>query len=458
MESYLRTRTFLCSLFFLAFGAVFGNASTATAQINVITVDCTPFVSPGPSSFGPTNTMGTALQAVDLGSDFNVTEVTSAAFQALTAEQLASFDLIAVNNNPSRLGDNCVAGVGNGLGITWHSVVGIQSGGRVVLSSHDAPRFKLLRTPPDQPLFTGFEPFGTVGFVRQAALWTGGVPGQTGLLIFNDAARFTPGFGSPIGGQGWDNPELNLPTAWGITDLDQSGGNFMDGGYTDILPAFQTHPIYDGTAIGGVILSDVRGAQFTLSSFSANIGDTSFHSVFDSFDPLIFTPTEVVVNAMIVNVDGLCPFCASNAALGPDGKAITLIRDAAPVTALDHYKCYAVETKGHSHRSRGHTHGFRGRDVLLEDQFETKETRVKEERLLCNPVSKDGVPIVNPTAHLVCYAIHDLSGQRHFARRKVLTADQFGELKLRVMMPRMLCVPATKEDLGIVRHDRPKKR
>jgi hypothetical protein len=149
-------------------------------------------------------------------------------------------------------------------------------------------------------------------------------------LIFNDAARFVPGGGPPIGGQGWDNPELNLPGAWGITDVDQAGGNFMDGGYTDILPAFQNHPIYDGTAVGGVVLSDVRGAPFTVSSFSANIGDTSFHSVFGSFDPSILTPTEVVINAGIVDVGGLCPFCALNAAAGPDGLAITLIRDAGP--------------------------------------------------------------------------------------------------------------------------------
>ncbi|UCH75043.1 MAG: hypothetical protein JSU82_04130, partial [Rhodospirillales bacterium] len=113
---------------------------------------------------------------------------------------------------------------------------------------------------------------------------------------------------------------------WGIVDLDQAGGNFMNGGYTDILPAFASHPIYDGTAIGGVVLSDVRGAQYTLSSFSANIGDTSFHSVFDAFNALIFTPSEVVINAGVVDVDGLC-FCTGNAAPGPDGKAITLVRD-----------------------------------------------------------------------------------------------------------------------------------
>ena len=55
-------------------------ASAVTAQtIDVITVDCTPMLSPGGSSFGPTYTMGMALQAVDTGGLFNVTEVTPAA-------------------------------------------------------------------------------------------------------------------------------------------------------------------------------------------------------------------------------------------------------------------------------------------------------------------------------------------------------------------------------------------
>jgi hypothetical protein len=311
---------YLFSVIFLA--AAFGSPPSALAQINVITVDCTPFVSPGAGSFGPTNTMGMALQVVDQGSDFNVTELTPMAFRNLTAQQLATFDLIAINNHPARLGDGCIAGAGGGIGTTWQGVVGVNSGGRVVLTSHDAPRFKLQRTPPAPPLFTGFEPFGTFGLVRQAALWAGGVPGKTGFLVFNDSARFFT-----VGGVGWNNAELNLPPAWGITDLDQSGGNFMNGGYTDILAAFQTHPIYDGTAVGGVVLSDTRFAMDSISSFSANVSDTSFHSIFATFNPLILSPTEVVINAGVVDVLNLC-FCSGAAAPGPDGTAITLIRDA----------------------------------------------------------------------------------------------------------------------------------
>jgi hypothetical protein len=122
-------------------------ASATQAQINVISVDCTPLVSPGGTSMGPSNTMGMSIQQVDMGGQFNVTEVTPQAFRGMTAAQLAAFDLIAVNNNPIRLGDNCVVGAGNGLGTTWQSVIGVQNGGRVVLSSHDAARFKIIITP-----------------------------------------------------------------------------------------------------------------------------------------------------------------------------------------------------------------------------------------------------------------------------------------------------------------------
>lgn len=313
MKSWLKTLLRSSHAILLALPVMFITSGVALAQINVITVDCTPFVSPNFTSFGPDNTMGMSLQQVDPGNVlFNVTEVTPAAFRALTAAQLAAHDLIAINNNPTRI--DC--GSGLGLGTTWHSVIGINSGGRVVLNSHDAARFKII-IPPGGAFGglnpgPGVEPFGADELVRDAALWAGG-GSSTGLLIFNDSARFFT-----VGGQGWNNPELNLPAAWGITDLDQSFGLFMGGGYTDILPAFQTHPIYTN-------LTDQRFGVGSISSFGANIVDTSFHSIFGSFNNSIFTPTEVVINAGIVDPGGFGIGLA--AAPGPDGSAISLIRD-----------------------------------------------------------------------------------------------------------------------------------
>jgi hypothetical protein len=280
--------------------------------INVITVDVTPFVSPGGSSFGPQNTMGMALAAVDQGGDFIVTEVTPAAFAALPAAVLATYDLIAMNNHPAR--------IAGGIGATWQGVVGVASGGRVMLTSHDAPRFHMLAPSPGPPLFTGNEPFGAPDLIRQAALWAGGAPGLTGLLIFNDAPAF-------VGGTGWNNVEMNLPAAWGIADLDAFGGSaIVDGGYTSVV-ASPANAVYNGAL--GVALSTARFAPNSISSFSANIGDGSFHTIFGAYNAGILTPSELVINSGIIDVGG---FGVGNAAAlaGLDGTPITLVRQAIP--------------------------------------------------------------------------------------------------------------------------------
>lgn len=282
--------------------------------LDVITVDCTPFVSPGPSPFGPTHTIGTALQDVDHGGDFNVTEVTPAAFRALAAGQLAQFDLIAINNDPGRI--EC--GSGQGMGASWQGAVGVASGGRIALVSHDAPRYHIEVPPGGPPLHGGFEPFGARDLLRQTALWAGGGT-RTGLVIFNDA----PGL---VGGLGWDNPALNLPALWGIADLSQLPG-LGDGGYTEILAGFAGHPLYDATADGGALLTDERFGPSSIGSFADESGDTSFHSVFASYNAAIFTPSEVVTHAGETDVGGLCPGCTLLAAPGPNGAAITLIRE-----------------------------------------------------------------------------------------------------------------------------------
>ena len=400
--------------------------SIAQAQINVLTVDCTPFVSPPNTSFGPPNTMGMSVQQVDLGGQFNVTEVTPATFRGLTAASLSEFDVIAVNNNPSRI--DC--GSGLGLGTTWHDVIGVESGGRVVLTSHDAARFKIIITPGTSFFGRGapgpgVEPFGADELVRNTVAWAGSGE-ATGLVIFNDSARFFT-----VGGVGWDNPELNLPAAWGITDLDQTGGTPRDGGYTDILPAFATHPIYLG-------VSDARFGVNSLSSFPANVADGSFHSVFGSFNPAIFTATEVVINAGVVDVGGFnAKFAigANQGPAGPDGSAITLVRDE-PAPRLDHFVCYKVRER--SHLEPG--------PVMLEDQFNSGSAWVHKAKSLCVPVDKNGEGIEDADSHLTCYELEP----RESARVDVLVENQFGMQELRVRRSKTLCVPSTKEVVRVL--------
>ena len=294
---------------------------TREPPFDVLTVDCTPFVSPGGGPFGPQLTMGMALQAVDAGGDFLVTEVTPQVFRSLSEDQLREFNLIAILNHPVRLGDNCVAAAGNpGIGTNWHNVIGINSGSRVFLTSHDPVRAHMTAPPGAPPCNTGNEPFGAPGLIRQAALWAAGGAG-TGLVMFNDSPAFA-------GGLGWDNPELNLPAAWGISDANMLPGlgGIGDGGYTEILAAYEPHPIYDLSGGGGVNLDDARLAPDTISSFAANVGDGSYESVFGGYNAGIFTASEEVINAGAIDVGGFG--CGSfNTVVGPDGLAISLVRE-----------------------------------------------------------------------------------------------------------------------------------
>jgi len=405
--------------------SIFALPSTAQAQINVLTVDCTPFVSPPSTSFGAPNTMGMSVQQVDMGGQFNVTEVTPAAFRGFTEAGLSEFNVIAINNNPSRI--DC--GSGLGLGTTWHNVIGVQSGGRVVLTSHDVARFKIIISP-GTAFFgqgapgPGVEPFGADELVRNAVVWAGSGR-STGLVIFNDSARFFT-----VSGQGWDNPELNLPAAWGISDSDQTGGQPRDGGYTDILPAFATHPVYQG-------LSDTRFGVNSISSFAANVSDGSFHSVFGSFDPTIFTPTEVVINAGVIDVGGFnAQFLvgANQSPLGPDGTAITIIRDD-PAPTLDHFVCYKVKELSH----------IAPQVVLLEDQFQNGSAWVHKAKSLCVPADKNGEGIMDADSHLTCYEVKP----RENARADVVVENQFGSQELRIRRSKTLCVPSRKEVIRV---------
>jgi hypothetical protein len=47
--------------------------------------------------------------------------------------------------------------------------------------------------------------------------------------------------------------------------------------------------------------------------------------------------------------------------------------------------------------------------------------------------------------HLTCYRIKP---ELEFEKREAILRDQFGEQKVIVMKPDLLCVPSNKEDLG----------
>jgi uncharacterized repeat protein (TIGR01451 family) len=99
-----------------------------------------------------------------------------------------------------------------------------------------------------------------------------------------------------------------------------------------------------------------------------------------------------------------------------------------PPRLLDHFKCY--QTKGVRLRPRP--------EVVLTDQFGTREVMVDKPLLFCTPVDKNDEGILRPDQHLVCYGIKP----RESVSRSVGVRNQFGTATLRVKKAVTLCVPS----------------
>jgi hypothetical protein len=104
---------------------------------------------------------------------------------------------------------------------------------------------------------------------------------------------------------------------------------------------------------------------------------------------------------------------------------------------LDPFNCYRVRNLKNPR--------FERTDVALTDEFAVNDgtfTAVKP-TYLCNPTSLDGVAVNNSDDHLTCYKIRG-PALASSARPEIAVDDVFGSLELRVLKPRMLCVPSTK--------------
>jgi hypothetical protein len=107
---------------------------------------------------------------------------------------------------------------------------------------------------------------------------------------------------------------------------------------------------------------------------------------------------------------------------------------------LNHFKCYQ-----RAKRAKKGPEGL----VYLKDQFETKETLVKDFEegpfLVCNAVHKIGEGIVEGPGiaqHLACFKIMDAEGQRKFAIDTVSVENQFAMSELDLSKARLLCESA----------------
>jgi hypothetical protein len=115
----------------------------------------------------------------------------------------------------------------------------------------------------------------------------------------------------------------------------------------------------------------------------------------------------------------------------------------APVTAqaqLDHYKCY--QGKDLKQPKFTKLKCSNGQNTITSDQFVANEcVDVQKVKFVCNPVSKNGSVINDPTAHLICYQI---KGANLVPRPKVEISTQFQVSQFEIKKPKLLCVPGSK--------------
>jgi hypothetical protein len=101
---------------------------------------------------------------------------------------------------------------------------------------------------------------------------------------------------------------------------------------------------------------------------------------------------------------------------------------------LDHFKCYAANTLQPP------------QTITLADQFMTTTATLKRPYRFCNPVDKNGEGITDPTGHLMCHRIRDAV---RFTPRDVLIRNQFGDQTARIIKTESLCNPATKDGVPL---------
>ena len=115
--------------------------------------------------------------------------------------------------------------------------------------------------------------------------------------------------------------------------------------------------------------------------------------------------------------------------------------DTPPVKAeLGSFKCYGVK------RPYG-TPKFEEVEMMLDDEFDSKFTRVKNPESICVPVSKDISEISDATSSLTCYKIKDVNGQPKFQQLDVEVWNElYGEGQaLTLKKAKVVCVPSTIE-------------
>ena len=107
---------------------------------------------------------------------------------------------------------------------------------------------------------------------------------------------------------------------------------------------------------------------------------------------------------------------------------------------VNHYKCYKVKI------ASGTAKFPKGVQASVADEFNAppKLFDVRKPKHFCNPVSKNGEPVKDANAHLVCYQVKGVKGQPKHVRRTVFVNNQFGPETMTTIKESLLCVPSIK--------------
>jgi hypothetical protein len=197
---------------------------------------------------------------------------------------------------------------------------------------------------------------------------------------------------------------------------------------------------------GKLVSGDGEGAGpgFTPNLQCYAIRDTSGQSKFEEREVVVFDQFAEEQELIVHRASRLCE---------PASKGIKSGAAVAGSTGpLGSMKCYLVRYPPGKDR-------FERTSRFLLDQFEEKLHIVVKPVELCTPVDKftndpckqiviicgTGVqPQQFPIDHLMCYQIRYAPGYSSLKSVRMFTADQFGELAIKVWSPNMLCVVAEK--------------
>lgn len=102
-------------------------------------------------------------------------------------------------------------------------------------------------------------------------------------------------------------------------------------------------------------------------------------------------------------------------------------------TFIDRVKCYKAGAAPGSRK-------LPPLSVVLEDEIETKQTRVLSASQVCNPATQDGSTLVDAGAYLSCHKIKDVAGQAKLGSFDLRAIGTFGSEHLTVATSKELCV------------------